>query len=300
MIKEGLLERLFHLKNGIVNYLYIMKKTVKSSMKKYQTGGRTAQNSPGSGRVPTVPTKKPINKTVTKKDGKVIVTYDSKTRTPATQFFGTAPYPATVKKVYDNKGNLISGTKTTKGSYGSSSTERISDPKKKATTTKSSGKVEIAKPKAGSVTTYDGSIKLQGSGKVVKPATGKTGATSTKKPGTGTSPKPTPKPKPAAKTPAKPAASGKTVSQLWTEKTGLPWSEAKKQGMSDGSAASNMALMKKLQTGKPMEYISSGYKIPSEDEARAMDDAYDAAYGPAKTTMRRGGAIKRKMKSKKK
>jgi hypothetical protein len=293
-----------------------MKKTIKSSMKKYQTGGRTAQNSPGSGRVPTAPTKKPVNKTVTKKDGKVIVTYDSKTRTPYTEFFGTAPYPATVKKVYDNKGNLISGTKTTQGSYGSSSTEKIKDPKKKTTTAKSSGKVEIAKPKAGSVTTYDGSIKLQGSGKVVKPATGKTTPAPTTKPGTGkTSPKPTtkpatgkttpkptvkPTPKPAAKTPAKPAASGKTVSQLWTEKTGLPWSEAKKQGMSDGSAASNMALMKKLQTGKPMEYISSGYKIPSEDEARAMDDAYDAAYGPAKTTMRRGGSVKRKMKSKKK
>jgi hypothetical protein len=257
-----------------------------------------------------------VNKTVTTKDGKVIVTYDSKTRTPYTEFFGTAPYPATVKKVYDNKGNLISGTKTTQGSYGSSSTEKIKDPKKKTTTAKSSGKVEIAKPKAGSVTTYDGSIKLQGSGKVVKPATGKTTPAPTTKPGTGkTSPKPTtkpatgkttpkptvkPTPKPAAKTPAKPAASGKTVSQLWTEKTGLPWSEAKKQGMSDGSAASNMALMKKLQTGKPMEYISSGYKIPSEDEARAMDDAYDAAYGPAKTTMRRGGSVKRKMKSKKK
>jgi hypothetical protein len=279
MIKEGLLERLFHLKNGIVNYLYIMKKTVKSSMKKYQTGGKAP------------------NKTVTKKDGKVIVTYDSKTRTPFTEFFGTAPYPATVKKVYDNKGNLISGTKTTKGSYGSSSSERISDPKKKAATTK---------PTTTKPTTPKKDTK-----KDTKPTTPSYSAVKEVKsrmyPATGTPKTPTktlnvyaPKPKPAAKTPAKPAASGKTVSQLWTEKTGLPWSEAKKQGMSDGSAASNMALMKKLQTGKPMEYISSGYKIPSEDEARAMDDAYDAAYGPAKTTMRRGGAIKRKMKSKKK
>jgi hypothetical protein len=242
MKKEDLLERLFHLKNGIVNYLYIMKKTIKSSMKKYQKGGKAP------------------NKTVTKKDGKVIVTYDSKTRTPYTEFFGTAPYPATVRKVYDNKGNLISGKKTTQGSYGSSSTERISDPKKKAT----------PKPK-----------------------------TPTKTP-TKTLNVYAPKPKPAAKTPAKPAASGKTVSQLWTEKTGLPWSEAKKQGMSDGSAASNMALMKKLQTGKPMEYMSSGYKIPSEDEAQAMDAAYDAAYGGPKTTMRKGGSVKMKMNSKKK
>ena len=275
-----------------------MKKTVKSSMKKYQTGGRTVQNSAGSGRVPTTSTKKPVNKTVTKKDGKVIVTYDSKTRTPATNFFGTAPYPATVRKVYDNKGNLISGTKTTQGSYGSSSTEKIKDPKKKTTTAKSSGKVEIAKPKAGSVTTYDGSIKLQGSGKVVKPATGKTTPVPTAKPATGkTTPKPTvkPTPKPAAKTPAKPATSAKTVSQLWTEKTGTPWSEAKKQGMSDGTAASNMALMKKLQSGSPMEYTRA-YTGPDY----SADAAAEAAFGEPKTTMRKGGRVKSKMKSKKK
>lgn len=118
------------------------------------------------------------------------------------------------------------------------------------------------------------------------------------KPGVGVKATSKPKPKPTAKTPAKPAA--KTVSQLWVEKTGTPWSEAKKQGLSDGSAASNMALMKKLKSGNRMEFMSSGYKIPSEDEARAMDDAYDAAYGPAKTTMRKGGSVKGKMKSKKK
>lgn len=241
-----------------------MKKTVKSSVKKYQTGGRTAQNSPGSGRVPTVTPKKAPNKTVTKKDGKVIVTYDSKTRSWMTDFLGTAPYAATVKKVYDNKGNLISGTKTTKGSYGSSTTEKIKDPvKKKPTTTKST-----TTPKTES-----------------KPKTLNVYA---------------PKPKPKA--PTKPAtnSAAKTVSQMWVEKTGTPWTDAKKQGLTDGTAAGNMALMKKLQTGNRMEFMSSGYKIPSEDEARAMDDAYDAAYGPAKTTMRRGGRVKSKMKSKKK
>ena len=244
-----------------------MKKTVKSSMKKYQTGGRTAQNSPGSGRVPTAPAKKPVNKTVTKGNGKVTVSYKgADEQTTATRLFGTSGYPTTIKKVYDNKGNLITATKTVKGNYGSS----VSTPIKTKPTTK-----PVNKPGTGTKPTANN-----------KPATGK--------------PTPKPTPKPAVKTPAKPASSGKTVSQLWTEKTGLPWSEAKKQGMSDGSAASNMALMKKLQTGKPMEYISSGYKIPSEDEARAMDDAYDAAYGPAKTTMRRGGSVKRKMKSKKK
>jgi hypothetical protein len=246
-----------------------MKKTIKSSMKKYQTGGRTAQNSAGSGRVPTVPAKKPVNKTVTKGNGKVTVSYKgADEQTTATRLFGTSGYPTTIKKVYDNKGNLITATKTVKGNYGSS----VSTPIKTKPTTK-----PVNKP-----------------GTSTKPTTPKP------KTPTKTLDVYAPKPKPATKTPAKPAASGKTVSQLWTEKTGLPWSEAKKQGMSDGSAASNTALMKKLQTGKPMEYISSGYKIPAEDEARAIDAAYDAANGGPKTTMRRGGSVKRKMKSKKK
>ena len=235
-----------------------MKKTVKSSMKKYQTGGRTVQNSAGSGRVPTTSTKKPVNKTVTKKDGKVIVTYDSKTRTGFTDFFGTAPYPATVRKVYDNKGNLISGTKTTKGSYGSSSTEKIKDPKKKTTTTKKETKPTTTTP-------------------------------TTSKPKTLNVYAPKDKPKVPTKTTAK------TVSQLWTEKTGTPWSEAKKQGMSDGTAAGNMALMKKLQSGSPMEYTRA-YTGPDY----SGDAAMEAAYGEPKTTMRRGGSVKKKMKSKKK
>jgi hypothetical protein len=41
-----------------------------------------------------------------------------------------------------------------------------------------------------------------------------------------------------------------TVSQLWKEKTGTSWSEAKKLGLSDGSASSNIALMKKLKSGE--------------------------------------------------
>ena len=114
------------------------------------------------------------------------------------------------------------------------------------------------------------------------------------KPGVGV--RATTKPKP---TTTKPKPAGKTVSQLWTEKTGLPWSEAKKQGMSDGSYASNVALMKKLKSGNAMEYTKSGFSIPSEKEAQAMDAAYDAAHGGPKTTMRKGGSVKKKMKSKK-
>ena len=37
-----------------------------------------------------------------------------------------------------------------------------------------------------------------------------------------------------------------TVSQLWKEKTGTSWSEAKKQGLTDGSLKANLALMANL------------------------------------------------------
>jgi hypothetical protein len=42
---------------------------------------------------------------------------------------------------------------------------------------------------------------------------------------------------------------GKTVSQIWEEKTGTAWAEARKQGVSDGTYASNMALRKSLLDG---------------------------------------------------
>jgi hypothetical protein len=90
-------------------------------------------------------------------------------------------------------------------------------------------------------------------------------------------------------TPAKPAA--KTVSQLWVEKTGTPWSEAKKQGFSDGTAASNIALMKKLQTGSPMEYTRA-YTGPDY----SGDAAAEAAFGEPKATMKKGGRVKSKKK----
>ena len=47
-----------------------------------------------------------------------------------------------------------------------------------------------------------------------------------------------------------PKKSEPTVSQLWKEKTGTSWSEAKSLGLTDGSASSNIALMKKLKSGE--------------------------------------------------
>jgi hypothetical protein len=294
-----------------------MKKTIKSSMKKYQKGGTTQKKAPQdfisqanrfiddwfrtSVNKSVASTNKkiqkkldPVRKDVANTNKKIQKSLDPVRKKAAEVNTQTQKLLDSVRGAVYNKPS----TKTTKGTT----------PTKSSTT---SGKVEIAKPKAGSVTTYDGSVKLVGSGKVVKPATKKTTPAPTAKPGTGkTSPKPTtkpatgkttpkptvkPTPKPTAKTPTKPTTSAKTVSQLWTEKTGTPWSEAKKQGMSDGTAASNMALMKKLQSGSPMEYTRA-YTGPDY----SADAAAEAAFGEPKTTMRRGGSVKKKMKSKKK
>jgi hypothetical protein len=84
------------------------------------------------------------------------------------------------------------------------------------------------------------------------------------KPGVGV--KKTTKPtatKPATKT-TKPASkpAGKTVSQIWAEKTGTSWSEAKKLGLTDGSAKSNMALLDKLNKGTVSKSSISDMKNP--------------------------------------
>jgi len=46
------------------------------------------------------------------------------------------------------------------------------------------------------------------------------------------------------------AYGGKVVSEIWTEKTGLPWSAAKKLGLSDGSYDRNIQLRKELIRGE--------------------------------------------------
>ena len=50
------------------------------------------------------------------------------------------------------------------------------------------------------------------------------------------------------KTPVK-TSTAKTVSEMWKEKTGTSWSEAKKKGLTDGSTKSNLALLAKLKSG---------------------------------------------------
>lgn len=62
--------------------------------------------------------------------------------------------------------------------------------------------------------------------------------------------------------------SGGTVSQLWKQATGTPWSEAKKQGLTNGSYANNIALRKRIISG---EFNS----VPSQTSSRYIKEDFD-------------------------
>lgn len=112
------------------------------------------------------------------------------------------------------------------------------------------------------------------------------------KPKTNTTTKPITKPTP-------------TVSQLWQEKTGTSWSEAKKQGLTDGSANSNTALMKKLQSGSINKDTIKTSKIAGDMSSYKKDmeqNIQDELSGKIKfdepvPTARKGGMIMKRMKT---
>lgn len=113
------------------------------------------------------------------------------------------------------------------------------------------------------------------------------------------------KPAASAKTPAKPATTpaktpavvaklakpaGKTVSQIWKEKTGMDWSEAKKLGLSDGSAKSNLALLAKLNSGATSR-ADLGVKVEPIVLATKKNEPMAT---PELETKRKGGPVKMK------
>jgi hypothetical protein len=103
----------------------------------------------------------------------------------------------------------------------------------------------------------------------------------------------------------------KTVSQIWKERTGTDWSEAKKQGLSDGSAKSNLDLLKKLNSGSldkdkqppaKMEPIKvSSIKIPYTGPKELAMTAEQKMYADIdklnKEKKKKGGAIKKMYKT---
>ena len=93
---------------------------------------------------------------------------------------------------------------------------------------------------------------------------------------------------PKAKTVTKPisgsatnSSSGKTVAQMWQEKTGTSWSEAKKQGLTDGSAKANMALMAKMKSNP--ETFSKRDAVPEKLATISLSKAAENL-SPAKPT----------------
>lgn len=89
----------------------------------------------------------------------------------------------------------------------------------------------------------------------------------------------------------------KTVSQIWKEKTGKDWSEAKKLGLSDGSASSNMALLKKLNSGSlsNSDMKPSKFKDVGTLETKKLDtpkaELETKRKGGSVTKMQAGGVV---------
>jgi hypothetical protein len=67
---------------------------------------------------------------------------------------------------------------------------------------------------------------------------------------------------------------GGTVSQVWQQVTGTPWSEAKKQGLTDGSYDANIALMQRLQAGEFGSNKGSQNNPVQLDEVRITPKEY--------------------------
>ena len=102
-------------------------------------------------------------------------------------------------------------------------------------------------------------------------------------------------------TPPVKTGTGQTVAELWKAKTGTAWSEAKKQGLTDGSAKANLALMAKLKSGdykpKTKEESKVESKISSNIKPNEVGPYYstDKVEDPNKPKLKKGGSIKSKI-----
>ena len=95
--------------------------------------------------------------------------------------------------------------------------------------------------------------------------------------------------------------SSPTVSQLWQQKTGTSWSEAKKQGLTDGSASANIALLKKLKSGsinKNTIKADSNRKLFEKEMNQNIQDELSGKikFDEPVATMRRGGSVRKMRK----
>ena len=100
------------------------------------------------------------------------------------------------------------------------------------------------------------------------------------------------------KTPVVKTPSGKTVSEIWKEKTGTSWSEAKKKGLTDGSMKANLALLAKLKSGS----FDKENQPPARMETKKATDMKVSSTGPTELAgvkspekKKKGGAVKNKV-----
>jgi hypothetical protein len=84
-----------------------------------------------------------------------------------------------------------------------------------------------------------------------------------------------------------------TVSQMWKEKTGMPWSKAKELGLTDGSYGKNIALMKKLKSGS----LTNADLLPENKKTEVSELKTKKEEIPREIEqqkMRKGGIVQRK------
>lgn len=287
------------------NPLEFFRKAAETRQKKFQNGG-AAQN-------------------FIKNSSNPLGTYTGKyiagTKIPLTALKKTVTVNnAKGKTVYDPK----KGTTTVYNSKGKTITERdgikIVQNKKGTTKTYPSGQKQIYNKKGLTAIFNDGSgtkatFNKQGRTDIYKDGTKRIsntkGETDYDKNGKKITPAKTP-----AKTSVKaPVSSGPTVSQTWVAKTGTSWSEAKKQGLTDGSAKSNLALLEKLNAGtydkKPAEKIITPTPTPNPAIITAPTEAKLKPTGTPsggsgigaiereEEMYKRGGSVRKKMMFKK-
>ena len=67
-------------------------------------------------------------------------------------------------------------------------------------------------------------------------------------------------------------SSGPTVAQRFEDRTGLDWSEARDRGLTDGSAAANLELIRRIEAGESIEEIAED--IPTSTSGTTSDQTY--------------------------
>ena len=212
---------------------------------------------------------------------------------PPTKKSGPSLYDTTVKDQY-GKPVVNKPSDSKKKPYGMAS--KTSDKKKVVKKVETKKQTTPSKPKVTGNSFLDVATGARSSNYYsVKP---KPNSSSIKKPETK-------KPETKSQVVNNNLTTGPTVSQLWKEKTGTSWSEAKSLGLTDGSASANLDLMKKLKSGSINKNTIKSDKAARDIEPfkKEMErNVQDELSGKIKfdepvPAMRRGGSVKKMRKN---